>query len=228
MTEATYFIYLHTRNDTGAVFYVGKGTKTAKKQYERAYITKKRSRYWQAIAHKAGYEVTLYAEFYAEQDAFDMERALIAEFRRACDGGTLCNLTLGGEGHVGLSASPETRAKLSASVSGERHFNWGKKLSAETCRRKSESMKASEHNLKGKTLPDWWRGRIAAGKIGALNPMYGKTGAAHPNSRKVRDRASGAIYDSVQIAADAMGFKMKTLYNWLSGHRPNPTTLELA
>ena len=65
-------------------------------------------------------------------------------------------------------------------------------------------------------------------KVGALNPMYGKTGAAHPNSRKVRDRSTGAIYDSVQIAADELGHKMKTLYNWLSGHRPNPTTLEFA
>lgn len=65
-------------------------------------------------------------------------------------------------------------------------------------------------------------------KIGALNPMHGITGAAHPNSRRVRDAATGATYDSVLIAAEARGFKMKTLYNWLSGHRPNPTTLEFA
>lgn len=65
-------------------------------------------------------------------------------------------------------------------------------------------------------------------KIGALNPMYGKTGSAHPTSRKVRDRETGVVFDSVQIAADSLGFKMKTLYNWLSGHRQNPTTLEFA
>ena len=63
-------------------------------------------------------------------------------------------------------------------------------------------------------------------KIGTLNPMHGKTGAAHPMSRKVRDCSSGEIYDSVLIAAESQGHKMKTLYNWLSGHRPNPTTLE--
>ena len=65
-------------------------------------------------------------------------------------------------------------------------------------------------------------------KIGSLNPMYGKTGGKHPNSRKVIDRSTGVIYDSVQIAADSLGHKMKTLYNWLSGHRPNPTSLEFA
>ncbi len=80
----------------------------------------------------------------------------------------------------------------------------------------------------GDKLPESWRKNIAAAKIGALNPMHGKTGPAHPNSRKVRDAATGALYDSVLLAAEAHGFKMKTLYNWLSGHRPNPTTLELA
>lgn len=65
-------------------------------------------------------------------------------------------------------------------------------------------------------------------KIGTRNPMYGRTGAAHPNSRMVRDTDSGIVYESVQIAAVALGYKMKTLYNWLSGHRQNPTTLEFA
>ena len=65
-------------------------------------------------------------------------------------------------------------------------------------------------------------------KIGELNPMYGKTGAAHPNSRKVLDATTGVVYDSVLLASEAHGLKMKTLYNWLSGHRPNPTKLEFA
>ena len=65
-------------------------------------------------------------------------------------------------------------------------------------------------------------------KVGALNPMHGKTGAAHPNSRKVVDKDSGDVFDSVLVAAESRGLKMKTLYNWLSGHRKNPTTLEFA
>lgn len=65
-------------------------------------------------------------------------------------------------------------------------------------------------------------------KRGEKNPMFGRTGAAHPNSRKVKDTKSGTVYDSVQIAADANGLKMKTLYNRLAGHRPNTTSLEFA
>lgn len=228
MIEQTYFIYLHRRNDTGEVFYIGKGTRSPKKQYERAFITRARSKHWQAIVAKVGYMVELVADFFREEHAFDMERALIAEYGRRRDGGTLCNLTLGGDGHAGLSPSAETREKLRAAVSGEKHFNWGKKLSAETCRKKSETLRASPHNLRGKKLPDWWKDRIAAGKMGERNPMFGKTGASHPRSRQVRDAQSGEVFDSVLIAATQRGHKMKTLYNWLSGHRPNPTTLEFA
>lgn len=228
MIDPTYFIYLHRRADTGEVFYVGKGTHTHKKQYERAFVTKKRSKFWNAIVAKCGHSIELIADFFTEADAFAMERDLIALYGRRRDGGSLCNLTLGGDGSSGLEKSFETLEKLRAAVAGERHANWGKKLSPETCRKKSESMKASPMNLRGKKLPDWWRQRIAATKVGTLNPMNGKTGAAHPNSRRVRDKTTGTIYDSVLIAAEERGHNMKTLYNWLSGHRPNPTTLEFA
>lgn len=228
MIDQTYFIYLHRRNDTGEVFYVGKGTRTHKKQYERAYVAKKRSSFWSSIVEKAGYSVELVADFFIETDAFSMERSLIATHGRRVDGGTLCNLTMGGDGHSGLSPTQETREKLRAAVAGPLHANWGKKLSAETCRKKSESLKNSPLNLRGKKLPDWWKQRIAATKVGTLNPMHGKTGPDHPNSRKVRDTVSGEVFDSVLIASEAHGHKMKTLYNWLSGHRKNPTKLEFA
>jgi hypothetical protein len=226
--KPTYFIYLHRRNDTGEVFYVGKGTRTHKRQYERAYITDKRSAFWSAIVAKAGYSIELVVDCFVEAYAFEMERSLIALHGRRLDGGTLCNMTMGGEGHAGFAPTQETREKLHAAVAGPLHANWGKKLSEETCHKKSESMKSSLLNLKGKKLPDWWKDKIAATKVGTLNPMHGKTGAAHPNSRKVRCTVTGALYDSVLIAAEAQGHKMKTLYNWLSGHRSNPTSLEFA
>lgn len=228
MIKPTYFIYQHRRNDTGEVFYVGKGTRTHKQQYERACVTKKRSAFWTAIVAKAGYSIELVADFFVEADAFEMERSLIALHGRSVDGGRLCNLTTGGDGHAGHSPTQETRAKLRAAVTGPLHANWGKTLSAETCRKKSESMIKSPLNLRGKKLPESWRQHISATKTGSLNPMHGKTGAAHPNSRIVRDVVSGEVFDSVLIASEARGYKMKTLYNWLSGHRPNPTKLEFA
>lgn len=222
-----FFIYQHKTADTGSVFYIGKGT-VKRGSFERAYVTKKRSRFWQAIVDKHGLVVEILESFNTEEEAFRRERELIALHGRRSCGGTLCNMTAGGDGHLGLSASPETRAKLSAAVSGENHPNWGRRLSAETCRKKSDAMKASPYNLRGKKLPDWWNDRIAAAKVGAQNPMYGKTGAAHHGSRPVFHNQAGVFYDSVQEAAELLGFNMKTLHNMLSGHRKNKTPLEFA
>lgn len=62
-------------------------------------------------------------------------------------------------------------------------------------------------------------------KLGELNPMFGKTGKDHPNTRRVINIKTSKVYESVSEAAEASGLKMKTLYNWLSGHRKNPTDL---
>lgn len=222
-----FFIYQHKTADTGAVFYIGKGT-VKKGGFERAYITKKRSKFWQAIVEKHGLVVEVLESFETEEAAFERERQLIALHGRRSDGGTLCNLTAGGEGHLGLTASPEARAKLSAALSREKHPNWGKRLSAETCLKKSESMKSSPHNLKGKQLPDWWRDRIAKTKIGERNPQFGKCGIESRQSRAVINPGYGYVFASVTEAAEFFGIKMKTLYNMLSGHRPNPFQLEFA
>lgn len=65
-------------------------------------------------------------------------------------------------------------------------------------------------------------------KIGKLNPMYGITGSNHPASRPVIHKNAGVFFNSVQEAAEHYGYKMKTLYNILSGIRTNNTPLEFA
>lgn len=230
--ERTYFVYLHRRLDNGDVFYVGKGTRVSfgrqvqSQAYRRAFTTNKRNAFWNAVVRKSAYSVELIAEFFREEDALAFEVALIASYARRRAGGTLCNLTDGGEGVSGLVFSLDSREKMRLATAGNRHPNWGKKLSAETCRRKSESLRNSEHSLLGKKLPDWWKARISSAVRGPANVMYGRTGSAHPASRKVLDVQSGTVYDSVLLAAEATGHKMKTLCNYLSGHRANPTSLE--
>ena len=60
---------------------------------------------------------------------------------------------------------------------------------------------------------------------GAKNSMYGKRGVETGTARRVFDVKTSKVYESVSEAADICGYKMKTLYNWLSGHRKNPTNL---
>ena len=81
---------------------------------------------------------------------------------------------------------------------------------------------------KGDKLPQWWRDRIAATKHGADNPMFGRTGAAHPTRRPVIDTASGTEYPTTTAAAKAAGIRMQTLHNMLTGFRPNSTSLRFA
>jgi len=63
-------------------------------------------------------------------------------------------------------------------------------------------------------------------KRGAKNSMYGKRGTGL--ARTVVDLNTNMIFKSVSEAAEKCGYKMKTLYNWLSGHRKNPTSLRFS
>jgi hypothetical protein len=224
----TYYIYLHRRNDNGEVFYVGKGTYTKTHRYDRAFYTKKRNNIWVNITDKTDYTVELFATFFNESDCFFMEKELISLHGRKADGGTLCNLTEGGEGHTGYSPTQETREKLRALVANGKHPNLGKKLSAETCAKKSASMKASDKNLKGKSLPQWWKDKIAATKVGSDNPMFGNCGIKHPNSKPVIHIHTGIFFESITEAANWQGIKVGTLYNMLKGINKNRTPLEFA
>lgn len=224
----SFFVYVHREADTGRVFYVGKGSRDKRDPARRAHTAKRRSQLWQNIVLKHGLIVEVVAWFEGEQDAFDVERGLIAFYGRRCDGGALCNLTLGGDGHKGHRPSEETRRKLIAAFSGDRHPNWGKKLSAETCAKKSASMAASEHNLRGKTLPDWWRDRIRATKMGQDNPMHGKTGMDHPRSRMVLLRGYNLVFESIKEAAEFIGWTKSRLHAQLTGIvKTNTTNMEL-
>lgn len=214
-----HYVYVHRRADDGSVFYVGKGTIRGRSRIERAFDRSNRNLYWQRVVAKHGLLVEVVASFRDDAAAQDYERLLISEYGRK----TLTNLTDGGDGCAGIIPSPEARAKLSEAAKRPRSAAWVASIQA--ARKGGGNGGVVKH---GDKLPAEWRANIAVTKIGHLNPMYGKTGASNPNSRKVIDRNTGASYDSVQIAADALGHKMKTLYNWLSGHRKNPTTLEFA
>lgn len=217
-----HYVYIHRRADDGKVFYVGKGTLRADariQKHERAHDSFSRNYRWHRVNAKHGLKVEVLASFMTDDDACEYERVLIAHYGRK----NLVNLTDGGDGCVGIKVTAETRAKLSVAASKPRSDTWVKAIRA--ARKNGGNGGVVKH---GDILPEQWRQSIAATKRGELNPMYGKTGADHPNSRKVRDRESGATFDSVQIAAEKLGYKMKTLYNWLSGHRKNPTSLEFA
>ena len=97
-----FYVYEHIRNDTNAIFYVGKGKK------ERAYRVNDRNEYWKNIVNKTGYTVRFVVKDVDEELAYLVEEERIDQLKRL--GIKLTNLTLGGEGASG----------------GENHHMWGK------------------------------------------------------------------------------------------------------
>lgn len=118
-------VYFHTRNDTGAVFYVGIGNANRPAR-------KGRNRHWHNIVNKHGYEIVIAHEGLTWAQACDLERYYIRSFR--AQGLKLVNMTDGGDGVPNPPAEvreriaeskkaqwedPEFRAKMSKSVKAQ-------------------------------------------------------------------------------------------------------------
>lgn len=221
-----YYIYRHVRKDTNEVFYIGKGTnRRGKYIYERMYAKSVgRNNWWKRIVAKCEYFAEVVMEFNCPNKCVEKEKELIVLYgRRDMKAGTLVNLTDGGDGSWGLKISEATRKKRSQNAKGPRSQKWINAIRA------SRKNGGNSGVVKlGDKLPSAWCKNISEGQKGPNNYMRGRTGREHPNSRLVLNQATGAVYDSVTLAAAAYGYKLKTLYNWLSGHRINPTSLRFA
>lgn len=116
-----YYTYLHRRNDTNAVFYIGKG-------HDRRAWNKKRNDHWHKIVAKHGYSVEVVAYWPTEQQALDHEIFLIWCFRQL--GARLSNQTDGGQGSSGRKRPLVERQAISAKMKeitkGENNPMFGK------------------------------------------------------------------------------------------------------
>lgn len=113
MSEKPFYVYEHWRPDTGACFYVGKGTR------RRAWNLRERNPHHTSIISKLtalGYsvDVRVIARDLTEQEAFDLERQRIALYSRK----VLCNMTDGGDGSSGWVPSEEYRRAMSVRYKG--------------------------------------------------------------------------------------------------------------
>lgn len=112
----TCYVYSHTRNDTGAIFYIGKGSGN------RIRSHKSRNPYWRSIVSKAGgFSYQIIASGLNHSEAYAFEHLIISEIKKQTNV-VLVNLTDGGEG--GLNVSAETKQK-------QRLAKLGRKLTQE-------------------------------------------------------------------------------------------------
>ena len=107
------YIYLHRRNDTGEVFYVGKGTG------KRAYQKTDRNQHWHNVVNKAGFTAEIIVKGLTDAEAYWAEPLLIEAHGGV---GNLTNISTGGEGWSSeevkaLWQDPAYREKQSKAVS---------------------------------------------------------------------------------------------------------------
>jgi len=104
-----YYVYRHIRLDKNIPFYIGLGTKqnsyaAFEVEYNRAFSLE-RSDFWKRITDKTNYKVEIVFESNNYQEVKDKEIELISLYKKINDGGSLCNISIGGDGH-GLNAIP--------------------------------------------------------------------------------------------------------------------------
>lgn len=153
-----FYTYAHIRNDTGLIFYIGKGSG------RRAWKTDSRSKHWHNIVDKHGHRVEILARWCAEADAFAHERLLIDVFKSL--GHQLINLTNGGEGSSGLARGAEFSAALSQRKRGNTNM-LGKTHTDDARQRISESNKGKKRSAET-------RAKVSASKIGNVPWNTGK------------------------------------------------------
>jgi hypothetical protein len=182
MNQERFYVYEHIRNDTGAVFYVGKGCRS------RALNQHNRGVYWDRVVNKAGgFTINYPVKNVDEELSLLAEMELIDQYRKLNI--KLVNVSAGGEGTTGWVPTDETKRKIGLAnkttpkARGELHGMYGKKHTEESLARMSISQKARKwgenHPMYGKQHSEETRKKISANRkgklVGEANPFFGKT-----------------------------------------------------
>jgi hypothetical protein len=169
-------VYLHKRNDTNEIFYVGIG-----KSERRAYRKDNRTQYWKNIVKKVGYNIDILVSDTSWKDACKIEKLLIEKYGRKDLGlGNLINMTDGGDGSIGLIVSEETKEKLRKGHIGEKNPMFGKTkeqnpMFGKTNPMSDETRKKLSEAHKGKKLSEEHKKKLSEARKGDKNPNFGKT-----------------------------------------------------
>ena len=171
-----FYVYEHIRNDTNAIFYVGKGKK------ERAYRVNNRNQYWHNIANKTGFTVRFVVKNVDEELAYLVEQERIDQLEKL--GIKLANICPGGKG-VG---------------SGDKHPMWGKPHPQRGSKRPYGKYKRGVDNPRyGKPSPMLG---IAKPK-GKDSPLYGRPrpeGGGKPSKGVIATDKDGNKFTFVSLA----------------------------
>lgn len=122
------YVYRHIRVDKNEPFYIGIGSD---KNYRRAYDKSHRNKIWKNIYNKSSIEIEILFQDLSWEQACEKEKELIKLYGRKNYGGTLCNMTIGGDGTIGLIRNDV--------IERNKKIHTGKIITEETRKKQSES-----------------------------------------------------------------------------------------
>ena len=165
-------MYRHIRKDTEMPFYIGIGVST-----KRAYSKTHRNDHWKAIVGKTDYEVEVLFDDIDYEYAKIKEKEFIALYKRKEDGGLLCNLTLGGDGVLGIVHTEDARKKMGAPNKGKTISEWHRKRISEF--------------WKGKPTPEETKKKMSESQLGEKNSRYGIKASEETRQKMINSAKRG-------------------------------------
>ena len=204
-----YYVYLHTRNDTGEVFYVGKG------QGRRAWWKNGRNRHWHFVAEKHGYEVHIWLDELTELQAFEIEKERISFYGR----NNLCNYTNGGDGASGAKRTEAQKLHMSEKMLGRKFSTEtlekmkiaASQRTEETRKKQADAVRGRKHSKEhkqkiskagiGRTPTEETKKKISDAHKGKPKSAEAVKKMAQSKSKKIMCLTNDKIYDSQREAA---------------------------
>ncbi len=117
------YVYRHIRLDKNEPFYIGIGTCENDRNYTRAYNFDRRHRnkIWYDIYNKTKIEVEILFDDVSDKFAKNKEIEFVSIYKRIADGGTLANITLGGDGMKGFKNPKLSERNKKGLWKGKKH-----------------------------------------------------------------------------------------------------------
>jgi len=190
------YLYRHIRTDKNIPFYIGIGVDN---NYYRSKSKKSRNDHWNKIVNKTSYEIEILFEHDDYSFIKEKEIEFIALHGRSDLGlGSLCNLTNGGDGCLGLIHSDEAKLKMSIP-------NKGKVIPEEQRRKVSEFHK-------GKVTSEETKRKISLANTGEKNHMYGKKVSEETLNKMIKSAKRGSENVTSKLTEEDV-LNIRKMYN---------------
>lgn len=198
------YVYRHIRLDKNVPFYIGIGSDEDGK-YERAFSFNgyHRNRFWKKIATISNIEVEIVIDNISWSEACKKEIEFISIYKRVRDGGTLANITLGGEGAYGLVHSEASNEKNRKAHVGKTAWNKGKKSDPQSVEKMRKAKIGKPTWNKGKSMSDQYKAISRKSKMKFRKSVIQKDiyGNYISEFESVRDAEEKTGFDAMSIRA---------------------------